>query len=143
MRLAFTIPGDARGKGRPKPTARGGVARLYTDAKTASYENLVALAGEKALGGRSLLDEPLRLAVRVRICPPASASAKKRAEMLATPHSACRKPDTDNVIKAVLDGLNKVVFRDDVLITGLAAEKVWAETPGVDVVISTYPKAAS
>jgi len=133
--LWFTIPGEARGKGRPRATIRGSHASLYTDAKTASYENLVKLAASKALRGREPLDEALSLHVIIRIIPAASSSAKKRAAMLSGEIMPTKKPDIDNVVKAVLDGCNKVAFRDDAQVVRLSAEKTYAAIPGVDVVI--------
>ncbi|MGU3457282.1 RusA family crossover junction endodeoxyribonuclease [Brevundimonas sp. M1A4_2e] len=134
--LAFTIPGDPRGKGRPRATTIGGHARMFTDSKTASYENLVKLAASRALGGRAPLDCPLTVVVTVRMTPAASSSRKKRASMLAGEMAPTKLPDLDNVVKAVLDGCNKVAFRDDALVVSLIARKRYAEVPGVDVEIS-------
>jgi Holliday junction resolvase RusA-like endonuclease len=134
--LAFTIPGDPRGKGRPRATTIGGHARMFTDSKTASYENLVKLAASQALGSRQPFDEPLAMIVTVRMTPAASDSGKKRAAKLAGSILPTKLPDLDNVVKAVLDGCNKVAFRDDALVVRLVAEKAYAETPGVDVMIN-------
>lgn len=133
--LAFTIPGDPRGKGRPRATTISGHARMFTDSKTASYENLVKLAASRALGGREPLDCPLTVVVTVRMTPAASSSAKKRAAMLSGAIAPTKLPDLDNVVKAVLDGCNKVAFRDDALVVSLIARKQYAATPGVDVEI--------
>jgi Holliday junction resolvase RusA-like endonuclease len=133
--LAFTIPGDPRGKGRPRATTIGGHARMFTDSKTASYENLVKLAASRALGDRAPLDCPLTVVVTVRMTPAASSSAKKRVAMLSGAIAPTKLPDLDNVVKAVLDGCNKVAFRDDALVVSLIARKQYAATPGVDVEI--------
>ena len=133
MSLQFTIPGEARGKGRPRATARGGFAKLYTDAKTASYENLVALSAREALAGRLPLDEPLSMAVAVRLVPSASTSKKQRLAMLAKDVHPAKKPDLDNIVKAVMDGCNGVAFRDDCLVVQLIASKEYAAEAGVDV----------
>lgn len=139
--LAFTIPGDPRGKGRPRATTIGGHARMFTDSKTASYENLVKLAASHALGDRDPFDEPLRMRVAVRMVPAASHSAKKQAAMLAGELHPTKLPDLDNVVKAVLDGCNKVAFRDDALVVRLSAYKTYAPTPGVDVIIEPIGRA--
>lgn len=131
--LAFTIPGDPRGKGRPRATTIGGHARMFTDSKTVSYENLVKLAAARALGDRQPFDEPLAMTVTVRMTPAASHSEKKRRAMIAGEIAPTKLPDLDNVVKAVLDGCNKVAFRDDALIVRLTASKTYALTPGVDV----------
>ena len=140
--LAFTVPGDPRGKGRPRATVfkgKDGVparARMYADSKTVSYENLVKMAASQALAGRAPLDVPLTVSVTVRMTPAASSSAKKRASMLAGEMAPTKLPDLDNVVKAVLDGCNKVAFRDDALVVSLIARKQYAATPGVDVEIT-------
>lgn len=134
--LAFTIPGEARGKGRPRATTIGGHARMFTDSKTASYENLVKLAASRALNGRVPFDEPLAVNVTIRMTPAASHSDKKRRAMIAGEILPTKLPDLDNVVKAVLDGCNRVAFRDDALIVRLVAEKAYAATPGVDVMIN-------
>lgn len=131
--IAFTIPGEARGKGRPRTTTIGGRARLYTDAKTASYENLVRLAGSQAMAGREPFEEPLTLTITVSTVPPKSYSKKLRAAMLAGDVMPAKKPDLSNILKAVEDGLNGVAYRDDAQIVRLTASKTYALTPGVDV----------
>lgn len=133
--LRFTVPGEVRGKGRPRVTARAGFARTYTDAKTASYENLVRLSAREALASAAPLDGPVALTCIARLTPPVSASRKAREAMLAGRQFPTRKPDLDNVLKALLDGLNAVAFRDDVLVVRLSAEKVWAEAAGLDVTV--------
>jgi Holliday junction resolvase RusA-like endonuclease len=135
MRLDFTIPGAPRGKGRPRASRFGGGVRLYTDAKTASYENLITLAAIEALKGRARLEGPLCVSVMVRLEPPASASKKLRAMMLAGEVRPTKKPDLDNVVKAVLDGCNGVAFADDAAVCWINAGKRYAETAGVDVTI--------
>lgn len=139
--LSFTVPGEARGKGRPRATTIHGHARLHTDDKTAAYENLVKMAVSHALGERDPFDEPVSVHVAVRMVPAASHSAKKRAAMLSGAIWPTKLPDLDNVVKAVLDGCNKVAFRDDALVVRLTAEKTYAATPGVDVTIQPHGRA--
>jgi Holliday junction resolvase RusA-like endonuclease len=43
------------------------------------------------------------------------------------------KPDADNVVKAVFDGLNGVAFRDDVQVVDLRVRKRYSATPAVRV----------
>lgn len=136
--LAFSIPGEPRGKGRPRATTIGGRARMFTDSKTASYENLVALAAREALQGRAPFDEPVTVDITVRLSPGVSVSKKRRLEIIAGRAAIFGRFDLDNHIKAVLDGLNKVAFTDDRLIVGLTARKIGDETPGVDVRIEPF-----
>lgn len=48
-----------------------------------------------------------------------------------------KKPDSDNIIKIVLDGLNKVAYHDDAQICKLSFEKKYSEIPRVEVKIKS------
>jgi Holliday junction resolvase RusA-like endonuclease len=132
--LSFTVPGEARGKGRPRATVRGGHARLYTDAKTRKHEASWASAAAAAMGGREPLEGPLAVEIAARMVPPASTSRKAREAMLSGAMLPAKKPDLDNIIKS-LDGLNGIAFRDDAQIVQITAWKLYAETAGVDVLV--------
>ena len=43
------------------------------------------------------------------------------------------KPDKDNVIKAVYDGINGIVWKDDVQVVDGCQRKRYGEVPGVKV----------
>lgn len=139
--LTFTIPGAPHGKGRPRATRFGKGIRLYTDAKTASYEGLIAYAAQQALQGRAPLAGPLVVTVLVRLAPPVSTSRKMAAAMLAGEICPTKKPDLDNIIKSVLDGLNGVAFGDDAQVCWINAGKVYAAMAGVDVTIHEEQRA--
>jgi Holliday junction resolvase RusA-like endonuclease len=131
--IAFCVPGEPQGKGRPRATTINGMARLYTPKKTASYEGLVAHAAQQAMRGAVPFDRPCRIELDVLCTVPASWSAKKRAQALAGAIRPTKKPDADNVLKAVCDGMNGVVWRDDVQVVEWSGRKLYAETPGVNV----------
>ena len=137
--ISFTVPGIARGKGRPRVARRGAHIALYPDAKTASYEGLVSMTAQSALGGRSPMTGPLVLTLLVRITPPQSISKSARQAMLSGQFAPTKKPDLDNVVKAVLDGCNGVAFQDDKQVVEIHAGKTYAEAAGVDVVIEFAP----
>jgi Holliday junction resolvase RusA-like endonuclease len=136
MTLEFRVPGDPRGKGRPRFSSAGGHVRTYTDDKTASYENLVSLAAARALDGAAPFGGPVSVYMRAEFSIPAGANATKRAAMLAGEIEPTKLPDLDNVLKAVLDGCNRVAFTDDKLVTHIHAVKVYGATPGVTVTIT-------
>lgn len=137
MSLSFTIPGPPRGKGRPKFARRGKFVSVYTDDKTASYENLAKLAAERALAGRGPTAAPVCVKVVAFVAIPKSGSKAARAAMLANEARPSKKPDLDNIVKAVLDGINGVVFVDDAQVVELSAAKLYSETPRVEVSIKT------
>lgn len=139
--LAFTVPGEVRGKGRPRIVKIGGFSRLAADKKTATYENLVALAACEAMKFSGMAAQhfmgPVCLNMTARMVPAASASRSARAAMLSGEAPPTKKPDADNLAK-IADALNGIVWRDDAQIVSLMVRKVYAETPGLDVVIRSY-----
>lgn len=134
--LAFEIPGDPVAKGRPKMTTFNGHARAYTPAKTRSYESLVKLACAQAMGTSAPFDEPLAIEILVRLSVPESWSRKRRGEALAGRVLPTKRPDLDNFVKAILDGMGSVAFVDDARAVDLVVKKRYAETPGVLVRLS-------
>lgn len=131
--IRFTVPGQPVGKGRPRVSSIAGHARMYTPAKTANYEGLVAHAAQTAMAGRPLLDGPVACAVHIDCAVPASWSQKKQRMALAAEILPTSKPDADNVVKAIFDGLNDVLWRDDVQVVDLAVRKRYSATPCVRV----------
>lgn len=112
--LRFSVPGLVRGKGRPRMMAfvdkKSGKAKArgYTPQQTAAYENLVKLAAEEA--GARPVDGPVLVRLTIWMAIPKSTPKAKRALMAQGVMRPTRKPDIDNVVKAVMDGLNTVAF---------------------------------
>lgn len=131
--ITFTVPGQPQGKGRPRIGKVGARARMFTPAKTAAYEGLVAHAAQQAMAGRALLQSAVGCNVFLDCQVPASWSGKKQRAALAGELLPESKPDADNVVKAVFDGLNGVLWRDDVLVVDLRVRKRYAPTPCVRV----------
>lgn len=131
--LRFVVPGLPVGKGRPRIGKAGGHARMFTPAKTVQYESKVALAGEAAMAGRPLFEGAVGMGVAIDVPIPASWSGKKQRAALAGQVLPTTKPDCSNVIKALEDGLNGVVYRDDVLIVEGGFRKRYAAVPCVRV----------
>jgi len=131
MIVSFTVPGQPIGKGRPRIGKVGQHARMFTPAKTASYEGLIAHAAHAAMAGRPLFDAPVTVTMRIECQVPPSWSQKKQRMALAGELRPGTKPDADNVIKAVFDGLNAVLWRDDSLVCELHMRKLYSATPGV------------
>lgn len=134
--VRFKVPGTPVGKGRPRVSTRGGkFAKMYTPEKTASYENLVALAAQEAMAGRALIDGPVDVELVILLPVPASWSKKKQAAALSGQVYPTKKPDIDNVEKAIFDAVNGVVWHDDVQVCDVVKRKRYAEVPGVHVVV--------
>lgn len=135
MVVSFTIPGAPHGKGRPRIGRVGAHARMFTPVKTANYESLVALAAQAAMAAARA--QPFTGAVGVNLfidCQvPASWSGKKQRAALAGDVLPGVKPDIDNCCKAVFDGLNGVLWRDDAQVVDTRIRKRYAAVPCVRV----------
>lgn len=140
--IVFIVPGQPQGKGRPRVGKVGTHARMYTPAKTAAYEGLIAHAAQQAMAGQPLIEGPVAVTLDIRCQVPASWSKKKQAEALIGKVLPTTKPDIDNVEKAVFDGLNGVAWRDDVQVVQVTKRKRYAPLPGVYVEITPVEGAA-
>ena len=111
MRIEFTAPVVAVPKARPRFTRSG---RTYTPAKTQAFEKQIALMARRAMADAGV----------------------SRVESGAV--SKTTKPDIDNLKKAVLDGMNGVVFADDALVSRISAEKAYSYAFGDSIKIIVY-----
>lgn len=143
MIVNLSVLGEPMGKQRPRATFVAGHATIYTPKKTQGYEARFA----SAYGEKYPDQEPMQGAIRVTINaffslskadfnskgePNKKGTAKLQGEMLPT-----KKPDCDNVAKAVLDGLNGVAFQDDSQVVSLGISKSYSLRPRVEVSIET------
>lgn len=109
---------------------------MFTPAATVAYEGLIALAAQQAMAGRTLLTGPVFVHMEITLPVPASWSQKRKAMALAGQIHPTTKPDIDNVEKAIFDGINGVVWKDDVQVVEVLKRKAYGEVPGVLVRIS-------
>lgn len=100
-----------------------------------AFKAAARLAAARAMASRAPFDVPLSLIVRFVMPRPKGMIWKKRP-MPRTPHT--KTPDADNLVKALCDALNALVWRDDSLVWCVDARKVIAsgtERPHVEVSI--------
>lgn len=144
MSVWFDVPGVPVGKGRARSSSRivrgqDGKAKVttrhYTPAKTANYEEAVALIAKSAMRSREPLQGALQATLTVGMPIPRSWSQKKRLAAAQGEVWPTVKPDSDNVAKAVLDACNGIVFGDDSQVVRLLVVKQYAIEPGVSVQI--------
>lgn len=135
--LDFTVYAKAVGKARPRVTTRFGYAHAYTPAKTREFETLVGWAAKRAMCQRPPVasGRALFVQITVSLVPPLSWSKKRRSEALGT--FCSKKPDTDNVAKAILDAMNGIVYEDDAQVAGLVVQKFYAEKNEINIKIFT------
>lgn len=139
MTVSFTIPGEPQGKGRPRFKKVGNYTKTYTPEKTVAYENLVKLEYQAQCGVKRFADGAmLDMRILAFYAIPKSASKKKRAKMLNDELLPTKKPDMDNIIKVIADGLNKIAYHDDAQIVHAEVSKYYSDEPRVFVEIQDY-----
>ena len=137
--ISFTIPGEPTAKGRARSFVRNGHVAHYTPEKTARYENLVRLAAQQAMCGKAPIDGACALVVRAFLGIPASWSQKKQKAAAIGEITPTKRPDLDNIVKAIKDGANGMAWRDDSQVIDVLASKRYGTVPRVEIEIVNYP----
>lgn len=128
--LVFEVPG-VRGKGRPRFTRQG---ITYTDKKTVEYERLIK--NEYLKHTEYISDKSIRMSIYVCFAPNKSDSKKNKLIKLMNKLRPKKKPDIDNVIKIVLDALNKVAYEDDTQVNELHVMRHYDEQERLIICLS-------
>lgn len=131
MEVVFEVPGEPRGKGRPRFSKTG---HTYTDSETRAYESKIVAYYRKQLGAFRWPDSAF-ISVEITAYYPIPKSATKAATaaMRAGQTLPSRKPDIDNVMKVVLDALNGVAYKDDSRVVRVEAQKVYSDMPRLKI----------
>ena len=126
MNFEITIPGNPVAKGRPRLGKYG----TYTPKKTADFESYVEYCWAAEYGNLKPSDKPLEVGIVFYMPIPKSASKRAKASMDLGEIKHIKKPDLDNMAKAVLDALNGLAYIDDSQIYSLTLYKTYSEQPG-------------
>jgi len=123
----FTVKGQPKGKGRPRFTKNG---HVYTPESTRIYEEEIKLRYKEKFKDE-MLDGNIAVEVFINKKPASYLGIKKYNKLLG---KYCNiKPDTDKVVKAVLDALNGVAYADDKNVVEIYAVKKYASESSVVV----------
>lgn len=136
MKVSWTVPGEPAGKGRPRFARTGAGVRTYTPEKTAQYENLIRLEYGRQVGGMAFgRDVPLRMTVTAWLSIPKSAGVRKRELMEKGVIRPLKRPDSSNILKAVEDAGNGVVYPDDSQIVDTVVRRFYSGCPRLTVTV--------
>lgn len=136
MVTAFMIPGNPKGKERPRVNTS--THRAYTPESTKHYEQVVRYnyIGATPPGNR-YHNGPCEVEVTACFQVPSSWSKKKQDMAMAGLLEPEIKPDCDNIAKAILDALNGLAYKDDSQVTKLTVRKCYEKQGCVWVRISS------
>jgi Holliday junction resolvase RusA-like endonuclease len=136
--VSFSVPGNPRGKGRPRTAVIAGRAQIYTDAKTRSEEGAVRMFAMEAMGGRPPYEGPVVLRICAYRKMPTVFSQKKRVSAERGAIAPITKPDFDNCSKLAADALNGIVIHDDAQVVSAVIHKRYSANPRLVVSVISW-----
>ena len=140
----FEIPGEPVAKARPRMSSRNGVNRVYTPSKSVNFEQLVGFAFASKYKNHIPTKKPVKIKIMCFYSFPNRLTKKKEDTIKwfmvdnDMPYPRAKKPDVDNLIKSVLDGLNSIAFEDDKQVFEITAGKYYGHRPRTVVEIRSY-----
>lgn len=139
--IQFFVPGEPKSQPRPKAARIGGFIRIYTPSTAKAWKGAVAKAAAPFL--RSKLSGPLALELCFRFARPKSHLKKDGSLTSSAPLYHTKKPDADNLAKAVMDALTDAgLWEDDDQVIRLLVEKHYTsdEHPKEGCVVTLHPR---
>ena len=136
MKYEFEVPGTIKGKGRPRVNSYTGM--IYTPTTTKDYESLIEQYFILKYPRFKTLEGRVGVNITATFNIPKSTKKSDREKMIQNEISPNKKPDIDNIVKIILDAMNKFAFKDDTQITKLSVEKIYGEEEKVHIEIEEY-----
>jgi len=131
-KITLTIPGEPRGKQRPKWSPVG----TYTPKKTVTYEAYIKELFAIKYPAFIPLDSALTIKIWAGLLIPKSTSKKKEGMMKLGIIKPTKSPDADNILKTVMDSLEKLAYKNDSQIVRVVMDKDYSERPRLEITIS-------
>lgn len=125
MIYEFEVPSKIIGKGRPRLNSYTGC--VYTPTRTKDYETLVEQYFILKYPKYRPMEGRAKVTIKAYFEIPKSTTKAQREQMLLNNISPTKKPDIDNIVKIVLDAMNKFAFKDDTQIARLEVEKLYTD----------------
>lgn len=140
--IVFKVPGKPQGKARARTgyNPKAGRVTSHTPGNTVLYENYIKTCYMQSTNVMFDRGEPLCVYITACFEPTKSTSKKQRERMLNGEVLPTKKPDVDNIVKAVLDALNGLAYKDDTQVTRISANKMYGENAHIEVTIVNLEK---
>ena len=128
--------------GKPQPLKRHRMFRMgkrliAVDPSRDDKENFAGIVQKSAP------DKPLEIPLSVEMLfyfPRPKSHSNKNGLKPTAPDVHTSRPDVDNLIKFVMDGLNGIFWKDDALICKVSASKYYSDQPRTEVCIKFLPR---
>jgi crossover junction endodeoxyribonuclease RusA len=152
--LHIIVVGKPAPQGSKRPLRNKHTGRIHmveSSQRLPNWRADVRAAAEKALTPRraataaDLWEAPLVVGIQFRLARPKShylpANSRRDTPFLRdnAPKHPAGKPDLDKLIRAVLDALTGLVWRDDSQVVHIEAWKLYHPHEGADITVSEAP----
>lgn len=131
-KISLTIPGEPKAKQRHRWFKHG----TYLPEKTVSYETYIKELFSIKYSEFMPKGGALTLHIWAGLLMPKSTSKKKLAEMKLGILEPEKKPDVDNILKTVMDALEKLAYKNDSQICHVVIDKAYSDRPRLEITIS-------
>jgi len=129
--LEFTVIGTPKPQQRPRAVNRGGFSKVYSP-MTEWKERVIKAASELREQGH-YFDSPLKVLINYHFSRPKShyGTGKNKDKLKdSAPKHHIKRPDLDNLNKAVLDAIGDAgLWKDDSIISILSSHKGYTSGP--------------
>lgn len=131
-KLTLTIPIMPTPKARPRAQIFSGRVHIFTPKTTADYERKIASYYQQSSKAFKFdKDQAICVSIVFGMPIPKSTPKSRKQAMAQGIIRHTKRPDIDNLAKAVLDALNGVAWDDDSQIVKLTASKEYSVEPYV------------
>lgn len=131
--IEFNVLGKPIPKQRPR---KGKYGNIYTPTKTKNYEELIGMSFKLNAGsGFKPFESHVTLTI-INVCKfPKKFNKEQRERASSGSIRPVSRPDIDNIIKSVMDGLNGVAFKDDSQVVNITAGKIYGNENYIQIIV--------
>ena len=141
--IEFEIPGQPVAKARARTVrTKGGKVRTYTPVKTKNWEQFAQISAWAEYSGAPIAGPIMLTVIAVFGLPVSWPKWKKDAAQDGRIIHAS-KPDADNVLKAVKDALNGIIWIDDAQVSRAVITKKYGAAAKVKIIVREISAAGS
>lgn len=137
--IEFTIDGEVQAQGRPRAgKTKYGKTIMYDPSASRNYKQYVKLVVSQYKPEKPYEGE-IELSVVVYRKIPKSMPKWRQKLARAGKLRPVTKPDLDNYVKGIKDGMTGIIWRDDNQVTRLTIEKLYSDSPRAEIKVVERP----
>jgi Holliday junction resolvase RusA-like endonuclease len=125
-KITFVVLGKPYGQKRPRARRIGKFISVYSPPENVEYKKKVIHAYNSVKTPDTYSESPTKVKITAFFNKP-KITKKQESLGLTKDKYPCKKPDSDNIAKSILDALNGVAFYDDSYVIDLQVIKMYDE----------------